>query len=363
MSRKRRGFDIDIPDAVDIPVGKTSDRALRRGPMASAIAENATSLRDRQEAEQVIREENDRLAREFVRLKKEGLVTDRIPLDAVISDKLVRDRRPGEDEELEELKASIREIGLSNPIRVEAREDGKYELIQGLRRLMAFRSLNEEAPGFDMIPAGILPFEPKTADTYRRMVDENLIRRDISFAEMATLARRYADDSANACPDVSDAVAVLFKSASYVKRSYIRAFAELLAQLGDVLNFSHDIPRNVGVELKRRLDRDAELRPKVEKALQAEPDRDSAREVAILRGFAQDEAADDATLPTDKVSKTPPKQRNPKTTFQVPLPVGVVKCSASLGRLELRDDRDFSTIDRRKLERAVAAFYAALDKS
>jgi ParB family chromosome partitioning protein len=45
----------------------------------------------------------------------------------------------------------------------------------------------------------------------------------------------------------------------------------------------------------------------------------------------------------------------------MPLAAGEVKCTAAPGRVELRLDRDFSTVDRRKLEAAVEAFFAALD--
>jgi ParB family transcriptional regulator, chromosome partitioning protein len=358
MSRKRRIFDIDIPDADAVPVGKVPDRALgRRGPMASAISENASALRDRRTAEESIRAENDALAEEFVRLKREGLITDRIPLGAVVTDKLVRDRRAGEDEDLPELMASIRDVGLSNPIRVERRADGRYELIQGMRRLMAYRALLEETgeARFETIPAGIVSSEPDLDTMYRRMVDENLIRKDISFAEMATLARRYADDPANDCPDVGEAVTLLFKSASYVKRSYIRAFADLLGHLEKALEHPQRLSRNLGVELKRRFDRDPALPARVVRALQAEPDRDAEREAEILRFFITEEAP---TLPTGKVSKP----RQPKSTFQVPVGDGLARCNASAGRLELRHDRDFSAMDRQALERAVAAFFDALDR-
>ncbi len=359
MSKKRRMFDIDIPTMDEMEVGKVPDRALRRGPMASAINENASSLRDRKAAEDTIREENDRLAAEFVRLKRDGLITDRIAIDDVVTERLLRDRKPGVDDELEELKTSIREIGLSNPIRVEARPDGRYELIQGMRRLMAYRALSEETgeDAFARIPAGIVPMEAEASTSYRRMVDENLIRKDISFAEMATLARRYADDPANECSDVADAVKRLFKSASYTKRSYIRAFAELLAKLDKVLEHPQEISRNIGVELKRRMDRDDGLAGRVAMALRAEPGRDAARENEILRSFAEGAG----TLPTGKVSTAPARPRQAKTTFQVPSGSGIAKCSASQGRLELRDERDFSSIERRKLEQALAAFYAALD--
>ncbi|MEP3329863.1 ParB/RepB/Spo0J family partition protein [Sedimentitalea sp.] len=358
MSKKRRMFEIDVPEMGDIDVEKTPERIVRRGPMAAAISENASSLRDRKAAEDSIREENDKLAAEFVRMKREGLITDRIPLGDVVTERLLRDRKSGEDDELDELKLSIREVGLSNPIRVEARADGRYELIQGMRRLMAFRALRVDTGDaeFATIPAGIVPTEALTETSYRRMVDENMVRKDISFAEMATLARRYAADLSNDCADVSDAVTTLFRSASYTKRSYIRAFADLLVRLEKVLKYPQDIPRNVGVELKRLLDRDEGLAARVSQALQAEPDRDAPREVVILRSFVEPK-----DLPTGKAASKPAVRRQAKTTFQVPLATGVAKCSASQGRLELRDDRDFSAIDRAKLEQAIASFYAALE--
>ena len=61
MSRKRRVFDIDLPDdAVEetFPAGKVEDAkpaAVRRGPMATAISENAESLAERHELEAKIR--------------------------------------------------------------------------------------------------------------------------------------------------------------------------------------------------------------------------------------------------------------------------------------------------------------------
>ncbi|MFC3612716.1 ParB/RepB/Spo0J family partition protein [Lutimaribacter marinistellae] len=363
MSRKRRVFDIEVPGVDDMEVGKVPDRALaRRGPMASAISENAGALKARREAEQAIRAENDRLAKEFVQLKREGLVTGRIPLEEVVTEKLVRDRKPGLDDALDELKTSIREIGLSNPIRVEARSDGRYELIQGMRRLLAYRALLDETGEeiYRTIPAGITPLSDDTATTYRRMVDENLIRKDISFAEMAELARRYAQDPANDCADAGEAVAILFKSASYTKRSYIRAFADLLARFDKLLEHPADIPRNLGVDLKRRLDREPELVSDIVHALRAAPGRDAAQEIAILRGFVTDSGA--GTLPTGNTGASPARPRKARTTFQVSTDEGVAKCTASQGKLELRTEQDFSAIDRVKLERAIAAFFRELEE-
>jgi ParB family chromosome partitioning protein len=191
------------------------------------------------------------------------------------------------------------------------------------------------------------------------MVDENMERKDISFGEMANLVRRYAEDLTNDCNSVSNAVAVHYKSANYTKRGYIRAFAELLARLEKVLEFPYDIPRNVGVELERLLESNPALQAKVVAALRAEPDRDAEREVAILREFTDGVG----TLPVGKVpeEKQATRYRQAKTTFQVSLAQGVARCSASQGRLEMRQDRDFSTVDLLKLERAVMAFFEALN--
>ena len=131
MSRKRRMFEIEMPDeapaaeAETFPAGKTDPEA-RRGPMATAIAETVESSRDRARVEAEIRAENDALAQEHVRMKRAGLITDLIALDAIDTRKLIRDRKPGPDFELAELVASIREIGLSNPIRDMGPHSGRH---------------------------------------------------------------------------------------------------------------------------------------------------------------------------------------------------------------------------------------------
>ncbi len=99
------------------------------------------------DAEARIRTENDALAHVYVAIKRAGLIARMVPLDDVVSEALVRDRKPGLDDDLPEFIASIRDVGLSNPIRVEERENGRYELIQGYRRLSAHRALRDEAGG------------------------------------------------------------------------------------------------------------------------------------------------------------------------------------------------------------------------
>lgn len=365
MSRKRRMFDIEMPDedpAETFPAGKSRPspdaRDARRGPMATAIAETAESSRDRARVEAEIRAENDALAQEHVRLKRAGLITDMVPLDTIDTHKLIRDRAPTADYELSELVESIREIGLSNPIRVEPSGNGRFELIQGWRRLSAYRALLDETgdtEAWGRIPAGIAARGDALEQLYRRMVDENMVRKDISFAEMAQLAVHYAMDPLTEEHDAEKAVAILFKSAGYQKRSYIRNFIRLVEALGETLLYPQEIPRALGLSLSQRLDDVPGTAAAIKAELKEWDTRSIKDELDVLRRFAGQGAdmAEPRPSPKAPAAALPPGKA--KTTFQIARPQGSAKCVAANGRLEIRLPRDFSTVDRRRLEAAVAA--------
>lgn len=324
------------------------------------------STRDRARVEAQIRAENDALAQEHVRLKRAGLITDLIALDSVDAQKLIRDRAQGADDELDELIASIREIGLSNPIRVEQSADGRYELIQGWRRLSAYRALLEETgdvESWGRIPAGIVARGDALEQLYRRMVDENMVRKDISFAEMAQLAVRYAADPLTPENDPEKAVAILFKSAGYQKRSYIRNFIRLVDALGDVLIYPQDIPRALGLALSQQLDEVPAMATAIAAELADWESRSAKDELDLLRRYAGqgDAAQTSAPKAAPGSAASGGAGGKAKTTFQISRTHGRAKCTAANGRLEIRLARDFSTIDRRKLEVAVAALLDQLD--
>jgi len=362
---KRRVFDINFPSdppkpdatsAPTVPAGTdvTPPLETRRGPMATAISENADALRVRADAEQKIRAENDRLAHEFVRLKKLGLVVDRISLDLIQTSKLTRDRSQTRDPELDELIASIRTLGLSNPIRVEQDGDG-YQLVQGFRRLSAYRALYAET-GDDLyasIPAGLVAQGETLQGLYRRMVDENLVRRDISFAEMAQLALSYVQDDATEAGTLEQAISMLYASTGRQKRSYVRHFAELLEWLGADLRFAEMIPRALGLDLKKRLADDGQQQAALRRRLQQEQPQTAEQELAILRAALE--------RVTPRAPKSPARVDGAKTTLRCTVPAGTVRCLARNGRIEMAMEKDFSTIDQRRLEGAIAAFFDALD--
>ncbi|WP_199260927.1 ParB/RepB/Spo0J family partition protein [Paracoccus binzhouensis] len=368
MSRKRRVFEIDMPEdpaaetPETFPAGK-EDREHRRGPMATAIVETAESTRDRARIEAQIRAENDALAQEHVRLKRAGLITDMIPLDAIDTRKLIRDRAPGPDYELAELVESIRDIGLSNPIRVEPAGEGRYELIQGWRRLSAYRQLLEEtgdAEKWGRIPAGIAARGDELERLYRRMVDENLVRKDISFAEMAQLALHYAMDPLTDEHDPEKAVAILFKSAGYQKRSYIRSFIRLVEALGETLMYAAEIPRALGLALAQRLDDVPGIAAAIRAELKDWDTRSVKDELDILRRYAGQGGDEAEVAPPRSAGPTVPAGKA-RITFQIERPQGSAKCTAANGRLEIRLARDFSAVDRRRLEAAVRAMLEGLD--
>jgi ParB family chromosome partitioning protein len=344
---KRRVFDIEF-DAADVPAGTDPVPETRRGPMAAAISENAAALSERQAAEAEIRAENDRLAHEYVALKKNGQIVGLIDPDAIRASKLIRDRSVDRDPELEELKASIRAVGLSNPIHVEEVEDG-YELIQGYRRLSAFRELFAETqdPQYARIPATLQARGAQLDQLYRRMVDENLVRRDISFAEMAQLAMSYAEKCGGS---IGDSVERLFASGGRQKRSYIRHFVQLLTTFGDDLKYPEAIPRATGLSLVKLLDANPRFAGQVRAVLNAQPDRDAGLELTLLRGAV----AGGAVKP--KASQTPAPRSSARTTIKLNRPEGTVRCTASARRFDVVLDHDVGAVEPRRLEAAVRAF-------
>lgn len=357
MSRKRRVFDIDLPDDLETKSDTADaepDRA--RGPMAAAIVENAEALQQRKSAAEVIRDENDALAHEFVALREAGHVVASVPLDQVHSTIMIRDRMEGDDPELLDLVTSIRELGLSNPIRVMQWPDGGgYELIQGYRRLSAYEHLARKTGDakWREIPALVMVGEYDVAGLYRRMVDENVIRKDLSFAEMAFAAANFANDPKTDAKNIRDAVAALYQSAAYSKRNYIRNFAFVLEELGPDLRFPTHVPRALGVSLARALSSDESLTEKLIQELRRYPSRNAAQELEILAKYAKEDDGAGETSQTAK-PKGKTKRANTKTTFHIGSTAGQVKCTAAQGRLEIKVDRDFSAIDRARLEQAVA---------
>jgi ParB family chromosome partitioning protein len=92
-----------------------------------------------------------------------------------------------DEDQLAELAASIKDVGLLQPVVVRPVGDGHYELVMGERR---FRATKEA--GLDTIPAIIRPTEE--ADLLRDALLENLHRAQLNPLEEAAAYQQLLDD-------------------------------------------------------------------------------------------------------------------------------------------------------------------------
>ena len=121
-------------------------------------------------------------------LMKKGLFeTGRVlflPLDAIHTNPN-QPRRTFDQPALEELAASIRELGVLQPLTVRRRE-GQWELVAGERRLRAARLAGlAEAP--------CLSIQTDSQSSSLLSLVENLQRRDLDFWEEALALRSLID--------------------------------------------------------------------------------------------------------------------------------------------------------------------------
>jgi ParB family transcriptional regulator, chromosome partitioning protein len=109
-----------------------------------------------------------------------------IPVDAVVPNP----RQPREvfdDEELDGLAVSIRDIGVLQPIVVRPLEGGRFELIAGERRLRASRRA-----GLDVLPAVLRHTED--ADLLKEALVENIHRVQLNPLEEAAAYQQLLED-------------------------------------------------------------------------------------------------------------------------------------------------------------------------
>ena len=338
--------------------GPLDDSALPRkrardvGPMGAAVREAAGSLTESTESLVEQRRLNASDAKEFRRAQSEGRVLVSIALDQIDTDGLPRDRLDLEtvaaSDEMEELKSSIRERGQKEPIEVFRLNEG-YQLKKGWRRLTALRQLFEETGDarFAEVVARVDEGEATRIDLYIDMVEENVIREDLSFAEMAQVAIVAAEESSLEGQGAEALVGRLYASLHKMKRSYIRSFVYLMQAVGPSLRFPRAVSRNLGVEVARRL----QAAPDQAEALARDLSRAETPEAqaTILKRFADGTASTPAAAPARR-------EKSEKYEFHV----GRSKVTARKGECRILSETDFSSVGREKLQRAIEAFEAVL---
>ncbi len=223
----------------------------------------------------------EELAQEVKQARAEGRVVQRIALEEITADHLVRDRLALDTDEMDSLKASLKARGQQMPVEVVDRGAQGYGLISGWRRLQAFRALREETgeARFDKIDALIKPLG-SVSESYVAMVEENEIRANLSFYERAHLA--YEAARIGVYPDTGKAIATLFANAAPAKRSKIGSFVKLHQAIGPALRFPEAIPEKLGLALVSACEKDAGFAKRVSEALRKSPPQSVEAERAAL---------------------------------------------------------------------------------
>tara|TARA_R110002020_G_scaffold428155_3_gene637626 strand:+ start:15581 stop:16648 length:1068 start_codon:yes stop_codon:yes gene_type:complete len=332
------------PLEVDAPARR--ERSV--GPMGAAVREAAESLTDATDAKVEKRRQNAKDAEAYRAAQDEGRMLIALDLSQIGTDDLPRDRMDldavAASDEMEELKTSIRERGQKEPIEVYPGPNGGYQLKKGWRRFTALTQLLAETGDarFATVTARIERGDDGRLARYIDMVEENVVREDLTFAEMAQVVITAAQDDGVGEPDPDALVARLYGSLHKMKKSYIRSFVFLLSQLGDVLPFPKAISRNLGVDVARAFKSQGEadaLRERLQ-ACQTAEEQNKALAVFVDGAKAGPQAQK--------------KKAEPREKFE--FHVGSLKVTARRGECRIVSKDDFAAIPKPLLERAIKAF-------
>lgn len=349
---KRNKFGIEPTFSAHIKVPPAT-RDRKPGPMGTAVRETADSLQETTEAKVEQRRRNAEDAKQYRAAQEDGLVLERLPVGNIRTDDLPRDRieleAVAQSDAMEELKTSIRERGQKEPIEVFLDEAGNHQLKKGWRRLTALRQLFEETSDdqFATVVARVEAGEGDRMTRYIDMVEENVVREDLTFAEMAQVAITAAADPTVPEDDAGVLVNRLYQSLHKVKRSYIRSFVTLMQELGDALKFPKSVSRNMGVDVARALAGQGGTEELARELSSAETEEDQA---SILVAF----------LERAKKGKTAPVAKTPAPKKKFEFFVGKTKVTARKGECRIVSDADFASLGSDRLARAVKAFEDAL---
>jgi ParB family chromosome partitioning protein len=265
--------------------------------MGSAGREVADPLAAATEAQVEARRQNAADAKSWRAAEAEGRVLVAVPLAEIAADDLPRDRLDLESatasEAMDELKASIRARGQREPVELYRDGTGRLQIKKGWRRVTALRALHAETgePRFSTALARIdheggAGGRTARIGLYVDMVEENAVREDLTFAEMAQLVIAACDDPRTGFTNHDEALARLYASLHKMKRSNIRQFVRLLATLGETLKWPRSVGRDLGTAVARRLVEDRALGRQLRKALAGadSPTRQNAILKAALKG-------------------------------------------------------------------------------
>ena len=286
MAKRTKLTAPSAEDLAQIDADFRSENRPRPNPATAPIAQIAAESAALGSGEATQDKLNRIDAEELRDAQADGRMISLIPTDQINADAMIRDRAVLDENELYELKISIRSSGLRLPIEVYQTDEGDYALISGYRRLKAVRDLydQKQEDAFASIKAIVRP-KTETADAFAAMVEENEIRSNLSHYERGRIAVIAAQHGA--FTSTEDAVNKMFFSASAAKRSKVKAFAEVFEVLGDMLRFPETLSERRGLRLSNALRQGAakQFRTALEAGQGTTPDLEWAVLVDVIEGI------------------------------------------------------------------------------
>lgn len=230
------------------------------------------------------------IAQTLTDARAEGRLIQRIALNQITDDYLVRDRIAVDDAEMITLQDSLRERGQQTAIEVTALDGGRYGLISGWRRVQALRAIDASEV------LAIIRTPQDSAEAYLAMVEENEIRVGLSYYERARIVARAVDQGIY--PRDRVALNALFHAASRPKRSKIGSFVGIVRALDDHLRFPTALTERIGLGLAQALEADGTLTAQITTALEQATPQTAEQEAAVLaKAMTPDAAPKVAAIP------------------------------------------------------------------
>jgi ParB family transcriptional regulator, chromosome partitioning protein len=309
MAKRRRLTPADL-NAFTPPVALETKAYLRPGitpPPIAQVAGDASTTAALAEVSQVL-----------ATARAEGRLVQRLALTAIDTGYLVRDRIPGNQDEMQALMDSLRSHGQRTPIEVTEIAPGHYGLISGWRRITALTRLYTQTGDtkYDTVLA-LLRRPDAASDAYIAMVEENEIRLGLSYYERARIVAKAVEHGVFGSDKA--ALQALFATASRAKRSKIGSFLDIYRQLGAALQFPIALPERLGLTLAKLLSDDDAAASRILVSLQATPRKTAEEELALLTKIATDKAPNaviEPVLTTQKLERKLDKAPSPASDTQ-----------------------------------------------
>ena len=269
--------------------------------------------------------------------RDEGRMIEVLPLEAVDTAHLVRDRMALDEDEMAALMSSLSARGQQTPIEVVKLGQGRYGLISGWRRLTALSRLHAATGDERFATVRALVVAPGSAEAaYVAMVEENEIRVNLSHYERARIAFRAQAEGV--FPTIRAALKGLYAAAPRAKRSKIGSFVALVEAFDDVLRYPTAISEKLGLALVKALEAEAGFGDHLRAALAEAAPASAEAELAVLTAALSGALSGPSAPGSKPGAKAPAKSKPDLTRYDITSGLAL-RHWPEAGKIELTGDQ------------------------